>query len=439
MHKYHNATFFMNGPDGSTVKMKWVNLHIIMSTALGLPSPENDIDLNDFKGSEILTSFANKDEASVATMRSSIMARHNGVARKGCQNLADRISIMLNISGRALAYCGDVLNSSEEVLYLSALLALAAGETYPLSMMDSRSIRLSGKTTWLSRSLTARDTTIPNFTLGSVQGIRHISTDFLKIDMILLKRPWELTRNDAALEAVCQIFPYTIPTTQPAMYTSDASRSHIPDAQTESECDEHRRKFIAICISNGIQFTANLWKQLKRDVVHPNYNQGIFRDLQPNAALRIPAQIFLEQLHRTASPETLGSTTFDVEDATIFLTWVTDPRSMYYIGYLPVRLQCTIDGRQAIMTIKVLSEHWKDAKPEELQAAIPTDLLGATCMWSRVWILQPSQIHGDVVESWRIVAKALLLGEPDLMEEVRINGNRDAAVVTLKAGTRIGG
>lgn len=439
LYRNHNATFFMNGPGDSIVKMKWVNLHIIMCTALDLPSPESDIDINAFKGQEIFTGFTNKGGTPASAMRSSIMARHNSVSRKGCQNLGDRISIMINTSGRALAYYGEALSSREEVLYFSAILALAAGETYPLSMMDSTSIRLMGNTTWLSRSVTTADTTIPNFPLGSVQGIRQISTEVIKIDTIFLKRPGVLVDHDLKLDAVSQVFPDTIPTTEPAKYLVDGSRLHVTAPRTDSECDGHRRRFIATCINNGIRFTANLWEQLKRDVVHPNYNQGIFRDLQPNTALCIPAQRFLEQLNRNAGSETLKSTAFDVEDATLFLTWVTDPRSMYYIGSLSVRLQCTMDGRQALMTIMSVKKDCEDANLEELQVAIPTDLLNATCMSSRVWILQPLEINEGVVLSWRVVAKALLLGEPNLMEEVRLHGNRDDAAMVLKAGTWVAG
>lgn len=172
--------------------------------------------------------------------------------------------------------------------------------------------------------------------------------------------------------------------------------------------------------------------------MHPNYNRGVHQDLQPNAALSVPAQKFLEQLHRNANAGIVERTAFDVEDAKLFLTWVTDPRSMYYIGYLMVRLQCTIDGRHALMTSTHINEHWEGAVFEELQAAIPVDLLDASCIPLRIWILQPLEIKEDKVVSWRIVAKALLLGEPDLMEEVRLNGNRDDAVVKLEMGVRVG-
>jgi hypothetical protein len=345
---------------------------------------------------------------------------------------------MLNISGLALAYNGDGSSDKEKILYVSALLALAAGEAYPLSMMDSKSIKLDGNTTWLSPSIAAQDTTIPNFILGSVQGIRHVSTEFIELDMIFLRAPWGLRQQDAQLETANEVFPEMIKTTEPLKHTPDGVIVSPLKVRPDSEYDKRRRRFIAICIENGLQFTAALWEQLKRDIVHPNYNQGVHQDLQPNAALSVPAQKFLEQLHRNANAGTVERTAFDVEDAKLFLTWVTDPRSMYYIGYLMVRLQCTIDGRHALMTGTLINEHWEGAVFEELQAAIPVDLLDASCIPLRIWILQPLEIKEDKVVSWRIVAKALLLGEPDLMEEVRLNGNRDDAVVKLEMGVRVG-
>jgi hypothetical protein len=345
---------------------------------------------------------------------------------------------MLNIGGLALAYNGDGSSDKEKILYVSALLALAAGEAYPLSMMDSKSIKLDGNTTWLSPSIAAQDTTIPNFILGSVQGIRHVSTGFIELDMIFLRAPWGLRQHDAELETANQVFPEMIKTTEPLKHTPDGVIASPLKVRPDSEYDKRRRRFIATCIENGLRFTAALWEQLKRDIVHPNYNQGRHQDLQPNAALSVPAQRFLEQLHRNADPETMERTAFDVEDAKLFLTWVTDPRSIYYIGYLIVRLQCTIDGRHALMTHTLINEHWEGAVFEELQAAIPVDLLDASRIPLRIWILQPLQIKEDKVVSWRIFAKALLLGEPDLMEEARLNGHRDDAVVRLEMGVRVG-
>ncbi|KAI5367012.1 hypothetical protein CUC08_Gglean000418 [Alternaria sp. MG1] len=438
----HEATFVMNGPDGSTVKVKWLDLRLILSMGVEFLYAEQGFDLTHAKTSVILTGYVTSGEDPTTrngeVSRPSIMARHNGVAQKGCQYFEDRVSIMLNISGLALAYNGDGSSDKEKILYVSALLALAAGEAHPLSMMDSKSIKLDGNTTWLSPSIAAQDTTIPNYILGSVQGIRHISTEFIELDMIFLRAPWGLRQQDAQLETANRVFPEMIETTEPLRHTPDGVIVSPLTVRPDSEYDERRRKFIAICIENGLEFTAALWEQLKRDVVHPNYNQGGHQDFQPNAALSVSAQKFLEQLHRNANAEIVERIAFDVEDAKLFLTWVTDPRSMYYIGYLTVRLQCTIDGRHALMTSTHINEHWEGAVFEELQAAIPVDLLGVSCIPLRIWILQPLEIKEDKVVSWRIVAKALLLGEPDLMEEVRLNGNRDDAVVKLEMGVRVG-
>ena len=64
----HQATFVMNGPDGSTVKVKWL----------------------------ILTGYVTSGEDPTTrngeVSRPSIMARHNGVAQKGCQYFEDRVS-----------------------------------------------------------------------------------------------------------------------------------------------------------------------------------------------------------------------------------------------------------------------------------------------------------------------------------------------------------
>jgi hypothetical protein len=147
---------------------------------------------------------------------------------------------MLNIGGLALAYNGDGSSDKEKILYVSALLALAAGEAYPLSMMDSKSIKLDGNTTWLSPSIAAQDTTIPNFILGSVQGIRHVSTGFIELDMIFLRAPWGLRQHDAELETANQVFPEMIKTTEPLKHTPDGVIASPLKVRPDSEYDKRR-------------------------------------------------------------------------------------------------------------------------------------------------------------------------------------------------------
>ena len=58
----------------------------------------------------------------------------NAVSMKGCMLLGDRLSIVVNFSGLALAYQGQTRQSTDEIMYISAVLAMAAGEVYPLTM-----------------------------------------------------------------------------------------------------------------------------------------------------------------------------------------------------------------------------------------------------------------------------------------------------------------
>ncbi|RMZ68229.1 heterokaryon incompatibility het-6 [Pyrenophora seminiperda CCB06] len=435
-----NAMFIMHGPDRSTVKMTWVDLQLIMSSALDLMPIDEKFGSKYFEGWAIFTGYINQDASQVGddntVWRPSIMSGHNGVGQKGCQNLADRISIMLNMGERALAYIGGALDTREYVLYLSALLSLAAGETYPLSMMDGKPLSINGQNSWLSQSIAKGETVIPKFRLGGVQAIHRISEQEIELDLIFFDRPIVPMDDGNNLLPTYNIFPDTIQITYPAMHITEdmpgTQSAYTPDAQSATTNDLYRRRFLAACILNGYEFTARLWEQLKRDVVKPNYNQGAHKDLVPNQALRLPAQKLLEEVSASRTSNTPAPSILDVEEATFFLTWVTDPRSMYYISYTPpIRMQCTMDGRQAVLTCMLMNQGFKNGPLEELRVALPTDLLDATCIPLRLWILRPLKKDDDVT-TWKIVAKAMLLGEPDLMEEIKLNGSKEGAPITLK-------
>jgi hypothetical protein len=102
-NEIHNATFIMNGPNGSKVKMKWWTLHFIMCLA----SHEEQIQ-------EIFISVDHGDRK--PGFRSSIIVRHNAVSTKGCMLLEDRLSIVVNLSGLALGYQGQTRQSADEVM-----------------------------------------------------------------------------------------------------------------------------------------------------------------------------------------------------------------------------------------------------------------------------------------------------------------------------------
>ncbi|KAF1358649.1 hypothetical protein EJ07DRAFT_166537 [Lizonia empirigonia] len=415
-HEVHNATFIVNGPEGSTVKIKWYTLHWIMVTALE-SSPELISTATTDAGQAIFTSFVTAKRE--PGLRSSLMARHNGVSQKGSLYLKDKLSVMINMCGLGLAYQGQAISTREEVLYFSVLLALAAGEVYPLTMFHA---------TWLQWHIAADDTTIPKFKPRDLQGIHHVTKYEIGLDMIFL-RPlcqW-VDVDDLGLRLTYEIFPETIRSTRP---DTDwlAAAAFLSGSDPDTESDTRRRPFLASCIVQGHSFMARLWAQLKNDVVTTHYNQGTFKDLGPSpdlyaAARRLMAQLAPITILLCISPPS----SFTLDDAQLFLTWLSDPRLMYYIGVFTYLVQCRLDGWSALVTSMHTNEHFDNGPWEELRAAMPTHLAGGSCVPLR-----------NGLEKWRLVGKAILLGEPDLMIEVESSAGEEGGVVQLKRAV-IGG
>jgi hypothetical protein len=425
INEIHNATFVVNGPAGSTVKIKWRTLHYVMACIL----PDSDAD--QARGQEHFAGVDVGDRAS--GWKGSLMARHNSASKKGCMHLEDKLSIMINMCGLGLAYQGHAIKSRDEILYISALLALAAGETYPLTMFDGRAIlKLNDKPTWFQRNFITDDVTIPRFKIGGLHGCHRISTQEIELDMIFLPPPATWTNvTDDNLQMTNEIFPNIIATTQPAT-CGPVYEALLSKGRSDIDLDKPRRRFLAGCIMNGHTFTARLWAQLKADVVRPIYNQLLFQDFAANPSLRVAAQRFMAQLLPAST--LLGippPSMFTFEDAHLFLTWITDPRSMYYICIYTYRIQCAIDCSGAFTTGAQSNEHFYDGPFEELQAAVPTDLLEATCIPLRIWLLRPVKDQGRM-RRWRLVGKAMILGEPNLMAEAEAGEGRDDVMVEIR-------
>lgn len=426
-NEIHNATFIINGPLDSTVSVKWWTLRHVIGMAPN--SPTNS------PGMEILMPIDfHKDHE--PGWRSSLIARHNHASRKGCLLLGDKISIMLNMCGIAFAYQGPALDSTDEVLYISTLIALAAGETYPLTLFDSRaSSRLLGNASWLQQRLTEHsehELFVPRFRPGSMSGIHRVSMQSIELDMVFLPPPtrWtEIVNTDVSL--TYSVFPETIPTTSPATH-GPVQTSLVTASYPDQDLDGPRRRFLAGCIKNGYSFTARLWAQLKRDVVGPNYNQGLYKDLTSSPALFPNARRLIAQLLPTSTLLGIPAPpNFTIEDAHLFLTWLTDPRSMYYISASTQCVQCSSDGEAAFSTHTVVNENFKSVPIEELQAAVPADLLEVDCMPMRIWLIRPVK-HEDGTEMWKLVGKTLLLGETDMRKEADESRGREDGVVTMR-------
>jgi hypothetical protein len=432
----HNATFIVNGPNGSTVKIKWADLHRVMVDALfilhNLHSPEKNV-LKSFNGQYIFSGVErSKDETSGS--KSSLMARYHGVMRNGCLYLADRLSVMINMRGLALAYVGDTLETRDEVLYFSTLLALALGERYPLVTFGNPPVLLDNRPTWLARSVGEDDTSIPNFDVGGVQGIHHISTHEIDLDMVFFHSNWQLIK-DEDLECTYTIFRDIIPITQPVK--TDGLQETIHSTYSDIDRDKGQRRFLAGCILNGYSFTLRLWQQLQR-VVIPDYNKGGYKDLEPNPSLRVAAKEFMAQFPVAGFSDAVLRT-FTVEDAQVFLTWFTDPRSMYYISTHTFRPPYALEGHQALVTALHVKEDFWIGAMEELRVAMPTDVLAETCMALKIWLLRPTKEEKSKIQ-WRLVGKALLLGEPGfVMNEGEIAHGKNGVMVIAKERTIVGG
>jgi len=428
-----NATFILCGPNDSTIKMKWTNLILLMGRAIHvLPNAQIW-----WKGQATISGII-KPEDQENGWNGSIMARYNAISAKSCRFLQDRISILINLCGLGLAYKGPPLDTEEELWYLSSLLALASGDLYPLSMMDRQSMMLKEKPTWISKP-DLNDTTLPGYKIRTMEGIHRVEEREIEMDMIFLDASWRSIK-EKDLRPTYDIFPDTITTTHPASKRPEAQGQVAPNyTHSDADFDIPRRRFLAGCIFNGVMFTGRLWEQIKRDVVGPNYNAGNYKDLSCNPAFYKAAKAFLAHLVPVStllgiahpSPSTM-------EDAALFLTWLTDPRSMYYIGLRTFRVPCTMRWDSTFITSLTVNEQFYDGPDEKIQVAVPTHLLKTSCIPLRVWILRPA--NGDQMkEKWRIIGKALLLGEPDLLTEAMESAGKPGAKVILRERTVIGG
>jgi hypothetical protein len=431
----HNATFIMNGPRGSTVKIKWDSLHFIMANALFvLPNFVKDV-LDTFNGQYIFSTSERGRTDWNSNLRSSLMARHNRVVRQGSLYLSDRLRVTINMCGLGLAYVGPELDTKDRVLYYSTLLALARGETYPLGILldqlEEKPIIFDDKPTWLCRGVGQAYTSISSFNLKNLQGIHRITTEDIELDMIFFRSPWELVTKET-LRTTYTVFPSLIPTVQPAKYTPDKFADPTTSEWSDEDLDQCRRRFLAGCLVNGYAYIARLWEQLKRDVVVASYNNTIFKKLMPHPPFHDPAQKLLRQLLPVSELLCIPPpSVFTLEDAHLFLTWLADPRSIYYIGAFTHRLQSTTLGSAQALVTGLHPKQYTDKGPmNELKLAVPIDLLNASCATLRVWILRPGK--GETKGSkWRLVGKALLLGEPILMNEGISSAGTDKTVVSV--------
>ncbi|RYP18873.1 hypothetical protein DL765_003661 [Monosporascus sp. GIB2] len=453
-HVLHNTTFIMGSP-GGTVSVNFLTVQRILSQAIHHephnrpPPPQLTPYLAGLDNK--VSPYRDAPTRKVGSMRASILAQYNAVAATGCTMAADRLSVMINLNSLSIAYTGPDI-SKDEAYFLSVVLALAAGEEQSLTILTPHAVVLRGKPSWVSGLSTPGDVTLPRFTLKSFAGIHRVSMHSLELDMVFFNFPLhQPTEEEVAV--TYEVFPDLIRSTPPPWKAGQRTNRLLypPD----EKLDARRRSYLAVAMALDAASLRRLWAAVYRDIVRTRFDTGMFAELRPNEALRQQARDFVSRIPvapasspspTSSSPAQnclLGHSDLDLETtALFFLTWVTDPRTFYYLGYLPLRARCTAAGGQAFVSNVTINSHFSPADVGRIQAAIPTALLGSSCLPLRLWFLQPvapgdgdgEQEQGRTGDGepwrWRVIGKAMLLGEPDLEAELDSRGGGDGGKET---------
>lgn len=444
----HGTVFVMGHGAEGTFTVRWLVLQSILADVIvkvDHHSPDSMYVNPILSGLDDRTSpLLDSPDRKPGATRSSFMARYNSVSLTGCLKPGDKLSVCINLLGVGLAYVRDEEPTVDEVYYLAVMLAIAAGEKVPLCFASRKPLMLDDKKSWLMRPVTAGDTTLRKFTLGTLGGIHAISKDRLELDLVVFRYSFQAA-TDEEVSRTYKVFPDPIKSTPPPLkfgWHSVAQRY-----RTDEEMERPRRQFLAAVMGGGRGLARRLWAQLESDVVRYNYNTGIFADFKANQDLRPNGDKFLEILDNANRPGTGDDheeEDLTSETALAFLTWVTDPRSIYWISWRTLRAPCGSSGGggpQALLSGFSSTSNFNFVDPGQTPAsvtvAVPTDLLEADCSLTRAWVLTQAEGGGDggtEEVAWKVVAKCLLLGNTDLAEEVRraAGGGRSQAAVELR-------
>lgn len=417
----HNTVFVLGHGEDRTIAVQWLTLQSILAEVIVKVkhhSPDSKYVSPILSGLDDRTSpLLDSPDRKAGATKSSFMARFNGAAQTECSMTGDLLSVCINLLGLGLAYIRFEEPTVDEVYYLAVMLALAAGEKTPLSFASMESLVLSGIQSWLMRPITATDTTLRKFTLGDIKGIHSIWADRLEVDMVFFRYSFEKA-SDEEVSRTYAVFPDAIKSTPPPLKYKWSSS--VERYRADEEVEKPRRQFLAAVIGGGRGLARRLWAQLERDVVKFNYNTGIFADFQANEDLRPSAEKFLELLSCDRADSDSYDDDFTVETALALLTWITDPRSIYWISWRSLRAPWGRNGEQALMTGFSGTKNFDLTNEDAFKSAavaVPTDLLGADCSLTRAWVMVPAADKQGLV-AWKVIAKCLLLGDTELAEEV---------------------
>lgn len=438
----HNTVFVLGHGTDKTFTMRWLVLQSILSDVIvkvDHRSPDSMYVNPILSGLDDRTSpLLDSPDRMPGATRSSFMARYNSVSLTGCLKAGDKLSVCINLLGVGLAYVRAEEPTVDEVYYLAVMLAIAAGEKTPLCFASREPLMLRDKQSWLMRPITAGDTTLRKFTLGTLSGIHSISPHRLELDLVVFRYSFKAA-TDEEIDRTYEVFPDAIGSTPPPLKFD--WHSAVQHYRSDEEMEKPRRQFLAAVMGGGRGLVKRLWPQLERDVVQYNYNTGIFADFKANEDLRPNADKFVEMLNQNAGSDVgPDQESFSSDAALAFLTWITDPRSIYWISWRTLRAPCSRDGEQALLSGFSSTSNFNfvdpGLAPTAVTVAVPTDLLEADCSLTRAWVL--TQVDGgDGKEvAWKVVAKCLLLGITDLAGEVKMMGDDQQSQPAVELRTK---
>ena len=420
----HCATLIVRNATGGTFKMRWLQLLWLRAeTALhyDVDKPYTVQELQNASRWTIAenrtSGYGDSTDRSEGSVRSSVMARLYVINNTKSAIATDLISIAINLSGLALYYRKDNTLTRNEVVWIVTTLALAAGEKSPLVLMKDTMLNIDGRESWLSEKAAEYNSDVPRFVLGSNIGLHAVTPYSIELDLLFFEHhtPWAL-QDDLALTK--EIFPEDVIVTTTAQYHGDTAP--LLDDKGDEAWDISRRTFLAQACKGGMKFILRLWSQLSRDVVqHWRDSKGVYETFQANETLRPNASVMLAHFAGAVQGDLREEY---LDTLLLFLTWLIDTRSTYYISVFTLRVACAED--EFALVSGLLSRSITDSSPKKWRLAIPTDLSDSPCGWHRVWVLQPKDGSGlrqlengnweNTNGEYTIVAKMLLLGEPSL-------------------------
>ncbi|KZL81175.1 hypothetical protein CI238_11651 [Colletotrichum incanum] len=424
-HSHLYTTAFIMGVSGKrTITITWLTLQgilVAVKLRLGHETPQGEqldpllVILQDHT-SPLLDDYKRE----VGAITASYVARFDVIAQKGCLLPGDRLRVYLNLIGLSLAYLPSTEPTADEVYCLAVMLSIAAGEKISLITTKKEPLVINGKRSWLARSRAYADTTLSKFTFRGIK--------------VFFERPFREC-TEAELRTTNAIFPNVIKSTSLSRKVRIGQPPHF---KSDKDMDPYRRRFLAAIVAGGHNLAGRLWAQIDREIIQLD-NKGLFADFAANEDLRPNATSFLDALAKNGSKDLDISCNVTDGAALALLTWITDPRSFYWTSVLPKRITCTRDGEQAIVTVIDFAEdYFKNC--DNIRLAIPTDLLQGGSALTRAWFLVSVKDEQGIA-AWKVMGNALLLGESDLMVELRKterSGQPGAAVAMRRRQVVIG-